>query len=170
MKTDFEALYRKARSQIGDLTPLGRDCGVLCGKACCKGTSEQGMRLFPGEASSLPRITTSDGGTLVACSGSCNRDDRPLACRIFPFFPYLHGDGHISAEIDVRGLRLCPLVSACRSVRFDTEFRRAVRRVGRLLAQDDEIRTFLRQSSEEIDMFRSFYGFSDRPSARVVRK
>ena len=40
----------------------------------------------------------------------------------------------------------------------------------RILAQDDEIRAFLRESSAEIDTFRAFTGFADTPSARIARK
>lgn len=168
--TDYAALYESAFACISDRTPLGRDCGMLCGKACCRGSDGQGMRLFPHESSPLPRAATTDGAPMVTCSGSCDRATRPLACRIFPFFPYLHADGHISAEIDVRGLRLCPLVASCRRVQFDRSFRRAVRAAGRILAQDDEIRSFLRESSAEIDTFRAFTGFADTPSARIARK
>lgn len=167
--TDSIARYTAAFELIGNCTPLGQDCGVLCGSACCRGTDTQGMRLFPGEPSLLPQVPTADGAPMVICTGRCDRAARPLACRIFPFFPYLHTDGHISAEIDVRGLRICPLVSACRSVQFDRSFRHAVRAVGRLLAQDDAIRAFLRESSAEIDTFRAFTGFTDTPSARIAR-
>ena len=47
--TDYAALYESAFACIGDRTPLGQDCGVLCGKACCRGSDGQGMRLLPHE-------------------------------------------------------------------------------------------------------------------------
>lgn len=168
--TDYIALYRTANAVLGNLTPLGRDCGVLCGKACCKGSDTQGMRLFPHEDSPLKQTTTAQNGILAACDGSCDRAVRPLACRIFPLFPYVHQDGHISAEIDVRGIRLCPLVSHADVIRFDPKFIRAVRKVGRLLARDPEIFEYLKEVSSEIDLFRKFHNYNSRPSMRIGSK
>ncbi|MBQ9082469.1 MAG: hypothetical protein IJY28_03095, partial [Clostridia bacterium] len=65
--------------------------------------------------------------------------------------------------------RLCPLATHADGVRFDPKFVRAVRRVGRLLAQDPEIRAYLAEVSAEIDIFRQFYANHSRPSARVRR-
>lgn len=51
------------------------------------------MRLFPGETlktgeDGLPRGGfTLYPGDLAVCSGRWRRDERPLSCRIFPFFP-----------------------------------------------------------------------------------
>ena len=163
----YHTLFRQAHEILGERTPLPEDCGTLCGKACCRGDHTQGMRLFPHETTALPQTVTADGGRLVTCSGTCNREVRPLACRIFPLFPFLHEDGHITAEIDARGMRLCPLVAHAEQVRFDPEFIRAVRKVGRILAQDPELYAFLRESSAEIETFRMFFDFHARPSMRT---
>ena len=86
--TDAE-LIKKAYEIIGNKTPLKSDCGRLCGAACCKGDDETGMLLFPGEedlctCDEFKIIQTDYSLPLLVCDGTCNRDRRPLACRIFP--------------------------------------------------------------------------------------
>lgn len=167
--TCYPEYYRRAFALLDELTPLTADCGHICGKACCKGDETQGMRLFPHEGTVLPMTDTEDGGRLAVCAGECCRAQRPLACRIFPLFPYVHADGHISAEIDLRAYRLCPLATHANGVKFDPRFIRAVRRVGRLLARDPEILAYMKEVSAEIDTFRLFYDNHSRPSARIRR-
>lgn len=167
--SSYTEYYRRAFAILGDLTPLTADCGQVCGKACCQGDDTQGMRLFPHESSALTVTDTEDGGRLAVCSGDCCRAERPLACRIFPLFPYVHADGHISAEIDLRAYRLCPLVTYAKGVKFDARFVRAVRKVGRLLARDPELLAYMKEVSREIDTFRQFYDNHTRPSARIRR-
>jgi hypothetical protein len=167
--TSYAEYYHRAYAILDELTPLRTDCGVVCGKACCQGDETQGMRLFPHERTVLPVTDTEDGGKLAVCAGNCCRADRPLACRIFPLFPYIHDDGHISVETDLRAYRLCPLATHPEAVRFDPQFVRAVRQVGRLLAQDPEIRAYMKEVSAEIDIFRQFYNKHGRPSARIRR-
>ena len=87
--TNYQKMYEKIYKTLGELTPLKADCGLLCDGACCKGDEKTGMRLFPHEESSLRTILTEDGVRLAVCDGTCDRSKRPLACRIFPFFPQL---------------------------------------------------------------------------------
>ena len=44
-------VLRTAREKLKDVTPLKRDCGRVCGAACCRSPEgeETGMLLFPGE-------------------------------------------------------------------------------------------------------------------------
>ena len=152
--------------EIGDKTPLFKDCGVLCGKACCKGDKETGMRLFPKEETALTVVSTADGGKLCVCEGDCDRKTRPLGCRIFPLFPILHDDGRISAELDARGFRLCPLVENAQKVRFSKDFRKAVRKAGRILCRDEQIRAYIKEVSEEIEQTAKLCGISYKISKR----
>ena len=70
-----------ARSLLSEVTPLRRDCGRLCGAACCSPDEDGqgGMLLFPGEEElydPLPdRFVISDTceGKLLECSGTCDR-------------------------------------------------------------------------------------------------
>lgn len=153
-------LYRRAFMEIGDKTPLLKDCGVLCGKACCKGDKETGMRLFPKEETALKEVSSADGGKLCVCEGDCDRKTRPFGCRIFPLFPVLHDDGRISAELDMRGFRLCPLVENAQKVRFSKDFRKAVRKAGRILCRDEQIRAYIKEVSEEIEQTAKLCGIS----------
>ena len=150
MPTDYRKMYEKIFKLMGDLTPLKADCGLLCGGACCKGDENIGMRLFPHEQCTLPIKE----GTLVVCNGSCDRKERSLECRIFPFFPTIDEKGRIYVESDDRALRLCPMLSHSDEIIFDPRFFKAVKRVGKLLAKDPECRTFLEETTAEIDIYR----------------
>lgn len=143
--------YDKIFKIMGTLTPLKVDCGQLCDGACCKGDSKTGMLLFPGEKSTLTVITDEAGRKLAVCDGTCNRDSRPLSCRIFPFFPTISENGKIFVEPDLRAARLCPLIEHSDEIEFDPKFFNAVKKVGKILAKDDECRRFLEEITAEID-------------------
>lgn len=150
MKDKYIRLYADAERIIGDKTPLKKDCGRVCDGACCKGDEETGMLLFPFEESSLT-VKEKDGVRLAVCKGNCDREERPLSCRIFPFFPYVTPEGKIKVIPDIRGVNICPLVSNFADVRFDRGFLWRVKKVGRLLYSDEECRRFLTETSREID-------------------
>lgn len=154
---DHEHLYRKIDAVMGELTPLTVDCGVLCGGACCKGDDKTGMRLFPYEQSTLA-VTQTDGVRLAVCNGTCDRDKRPLACRMFPFFPTIDDKGRIFVEADDRARRLCPLITHSDELIFDPRFFKALKKVGKLLAKDPDCRAFLIETTAEIDTYRAFLG------------
>lgn len=157
----FNDIYSAVFEIIGDKTPLKTDCGILCENACCKGDENTGMRLFPNEETALEVR-----GKLCVCNGSCKRSTRPLACRIFPFFPTVNTDGNIKVKIDARALRLCPLVENCDKIRFDKDFIKAVRKAGRILQKDEEILRFMRETTEEIELYENLYGFKKSYSKR----
>lgn len=159
--TDYQKMYDKIFRILGDLTPLHVDCGVLCGGACCKGDSETGMRLFPHEESTLPVAPLRGGDRLAVCDGSCDRNRRPLSCRIFPFFPVVDERGRVFVETDDRARRLCPLLVHADELVFDPRFFRAVKRVGKILVRDEECRAFLEETTAEIDTYRAFLGEND---------
>ncbi len=154
MKDKYKKLYGEANRIIGNKTPLKKDCGQVCGGACCKGDTDTGMLLFPFEESELD-ITEKDGVRLAVCQGRCNRNERPLSCRIFPFFPYVTFDGKIKVIPDIRGINVCPLVAHFNEVKFDRGFLYRVKKVGRLLYTDKECRKFLEDTSREIDLLLS---------------
>lgn len=155
--TDYQKMYAKIFKLLGSLTPLKADCGLLCDGACCKGDDKTGMRLFPHEESELNVINTEDGVRLAVCDGTCDRAKRPLACRIFPFFPTIDEDGDIFVEEDSRAGLVCPMIGHSDEILFDRRFLKAVKKVGEILAEDEECREFLYQATEEIDMYRKFH-------------
>ncbi len=155
-ETDYKKMYEKISRVLGGLTPLKADCGVLCQCACCKGDSNTGMRLFPFEESVLPTKELSSGIRLVVCEGGCNREERPLACKIFPFFPTINDKGRVYTELDYRGARICPMIGHCEEIIFDRNFLLAVKKVGKILSKDPVCREFLYESTQEIDTYRAF--------------
>ena len=154
MKDKYQKLYAEANRILSDRTPLKKDCGLICGGECCKGDDETGMLLFPFEETTL-NIIEKDQVRLAVCKGSCNRDERPLSCRIFPFFPYVTPEGRIKVIPDIRGVNICPLISHFDEVKFDRGFLYRVKKVGRLLYADEECRRFLEETSREIDILLS---------------
>lgn len=151
-----------ANQIIGDATPLPADCGKLCGAKCCR-DDDAGMLLFPGEAARLARtpgfeigrIEYMGGETwLLCCEGFCNRELRPLACRIFPLAPHVEADGGVTALPDPRARRMCPLADgSC----LDRRFRNAVGRALAYLGHDPRMLAFMRRLSSELDELRRFF-------------
>lgn len=158
---DYQKMYGKIFKIMGDLTPLKADCGTLCGCACCKGDENTGMRLFPFEESELSVKELENGARLAVCDGTCDRAKRPLACRIFPFFPTIDEKGRIFVEADIRAKRLCPLISHSGEIIFDKRFFKALKKVGKILAKDEACRKFLYETTEEIDTYSAFLGDSN---------
>ena len=142
-----------ARELLYELTPLKTDCGRLCGGACCEGDEETGMLLFPGEEAlyegcTFARVIPADfslgkeTAQLFVCSGTCERENRPLACRLFPLFLKFKEDGSTKLRIDVRAKAVCPLTDyGIKSL--DTDFKQAARKAYDLLLEDDVCRAYL---------------------------
>ncbi len=153
MKIENKAL-REAYALLEKATPLGNnDCGSICGAACCTDSSGDSMELFPHEKEFFTGL---DGFEVVEaevpllkCSGRCERNERPLACRIFPLFPLViekDGEEKISVIYDPRAASACPL---CRDKsRLDRRFVMAVRRAGKYLLRDEASAEHLRRTSE----------------------
>lgn len=146
----------KARELTRDVTPLKKDCGKVCGARCCRSLEEEetGMLLFPGEEDRYRdqpgwKLKQTAAGTLAVCPGTCDRNERPLACRIFPLLPVLR-DGTVKAAADQRAKAVCPLLR--QGIRgMDPAFTEAVREAGKVLAEDPRQRAFLEALTEEQD-------------------
>lgn len=144
-------LIKEAYKIIGGLTPLKSDCGRLCGAVCCEGDDDVGMALFPGEKELYEgndnfEVTRTDYGMeLLLCKGRCNREERPLSCRIFPL-AIVNKNGSMKVIADPRSRAMCPLYKNAVNGRLDAEFVRAVKQVGRLLFQSESMRAFARET------------------------
>ena len=151
----------RARELLTDVTPLRRDCGLTCGAACCRcdEDGQGGMLLFPGEEAlydPLPEgftLTADDGVMpgmrLLTCAGSCRRDQRPLACRMFPLTPVLiasEGKEQLRVRVDPRAFAVCPL-SASGVRGMDAAFGQAVLEAARTLCRCGEHRAYIRALS-----------------------
>lgn len=139
---------------LGEIVPMNFDCGRLCGKNCCRAddTAENGMTLYPYEEEILPpssdvfpyRVVPSDAvrrdGKVLICEGKCTRENRPLACRIFPLRIAVKTDSDTNepyavAELDPRAKSICPLADG--NVQgMNREFVRAVEAAGNRLLQN----------------------------------
>ena len=128
-----------ARNLLENLTPLRGDCGRYCGGACCQSDEDGqgGMLLFPGEEAlyaPLPpgyRLESNTAvipeGKLLVCDGTCDRENRPLSCRLFPLLPTRKG-----TKMDQRAWAVCPLMEYGKK-RLQEEFVEAVRQAGQML-------------------------------------
>lgn len=153
----YKEMYNKIFHILGDLTPLTVDCGVLCGGACCKGDENTGMLLFPYEETTLEVKITEYGERLAVCNGKCKREERPLSCRIFPFFSTIDEKRKIYIEKDYRAARLCPLLEHSEEIVFNPKFFTALKKVGKILVKDDTCREFLYKQTEAIDTYGEFF-------------
>ncbi len=169
-----EALAQ-ARDLLSDLTPLHADCGLTCGGACCRSLPGEttGMLLFPGEEAYYQHkpgytVTDTGHGLLLVCSGTCDREDRPLSCRLFPLLPLLREDG-VKVATDLRAKAVCPLSRQGKSA-LDPAFVSAVREAGRILSQDERQRAFLlhlTRQQDDLKALRSQFNRSQEGNAHV---
>lgn len=158
--SDMNPALIEARRLCSDVTPLRSDCGRVCGAACCASLpgEETGMLLFPGEEETvrdLPgwTVCASALGPLVRCPGRCDRENRPLSCRLFPLLPVLR-EGEIRVETDLRAGAVCPLSRQGQSA-LSPAFIQAVRDAGEALEKDPVQRAFLEKLTREQDDLRA---------------
>ena len=151
----MDAAVSAAREKLNRTTPLKRDCGRICGARCCRSLEgeETGMLLFPGEAEAYAgkagwEVRKTARGDLLICSGTCDREERPLSCRMFPLLPLIGDSGEIRVVTDLRARAACPLARQGKTA-MDPAFIDAVREAGEILAGSDEQAMFLELLAEE---------------------
>lgn len=149
-KDFYREMYKKLYSLFEGVTPVKKDCGVLCGAACCRGDERTGMILFPFEETKL-RVFPANGIRYAVCEGKCIRSERPLSCRIFPLFPALDEKGRVSVIADPRGYDICPLSRHSEDVIFDRRFVRNVKKAGKILAKDERCKKLLLEITSQTD-------------------
>ncbi len=144
-----ENVIKSCYSVLRKTTPLDFDCGKICNGKCCKGDEKTGMLLFPGEENLIDPdiniIETENGDMLAVCNGTCDRNRRPLSCRIYPLFPVLTDEGDIKVYFDYRAD--CPL-SESDGYEFNKRFIKCVRRVGKYLLLNKETKAFYLELSD----------------------
>ena len=150
-------ILTEARELLAKLTPLKSNCGKLCGGACClpdpEEEGENGMLLFPFEEEFYKKPidgfpfhlvdddTLYKGGKRFVCEGTCPREHRPLACRLFPLRIRLEVNEDTEqtravAELDPRAWCVCPLLERGGLRGMSADFVAAVERAGDILAQN----------------------------------
>lgn len=156
------SLLKEARAILENSTPMNRDCGLYCQKACCQPDEDGqgGVYLFPGEEELIgdwgdqTAVMLGEWETLLlTCEGECERDRRPLGCMIFPLAPVFQEDGSVRARLDCRSRAMCPLnrngIEGLRA-----QFVADVEKAFNLLLQDEDYASFLRAWQELEDCFR----------------
>lgn len=173
-------LYKKVYRKLNLQSPLKSDCGKLCDSACCKGDDGAGMLLFPHEDLFLQNKVTSFKiedtkivlksnyrVKMLICDGTCDRNSRPLSCRIFPLSPLInkessnnniksyncnsnsgsgdsYSDGDIlTLELDKRGINTCPLIKYPSTYLLYTKFIDSVYDIFRILMKDNDCLEFI---------------------------
>lgn len=146
-----------------DVTPIEKDCGILCNHACCDSevSGENGMLLFPGEEKLFcnddkfklydTEFVLRDGFVvkLLVCNGECDRKLRPISCRIFPLIAITYGN-EFELALDNRGRGLCPLVLPEVCEYITDEFYEYVEEIYNILFQDEHCIELIHLLSDEL--------------------
>lgn len=116
------------------------------------------MHLFPGEEAyyrTLPEgfqlqkeAAFFEEGLLLTCGGTCSRDTRPLACRVFPLM-FVAGDGQGDVQMDPRAYALCPLAPSGVEG-LAPGFVVAARKAARELMKDPALAAFVRRQEAHV--------------------
>ena len=164
--------YGKIYNMLDEVTPLSKDCGVLCDKACCKEEDEPaGMFVFPFEEELLEKVdfgyleeSNSQYGEdktakIFYCTKPCNRSERPLSCRIFPLTPY-RKNGRIKLIMNPAAKKMCPLARSLQPSQLEEAFEenvmRAMNRIQKLKVGDDYIDMLTEIADQFEEMNKSF--------------
>jgi hypothetical protein len=160
-------ILQRAYEILENVTPLRLDCGSLCDRACCLGPEgedeDRGMLLFPGEEEFFedcsdwmtlkPAAPIYPNQVLAVCKGTCPRNRRPLACRIYPLTPYLTEDNILLIKMDPRAAGQCPLTVGAGRRNLQPEFIKAVRKVSRLLLTEPSLSKYITSLSRMLDEY-----------------
>ncbi len=164
---DIIQIYSKIYGYLENTTPMLFDCGLLCENSCCS-ENGMGMFLFPGEDKYIDSLENDfkivdstfkvNGRTtkLLICNGCCNRNFRPISCRIFPLFPF-YRNGRISIDFDPRAKGTCPLLfKDIEEIYVRGLFRLKVLQTAYEMISHEQIRIFLEQYTKEVDEISRF--------------
>ena len=158
----MKELYSQLYKLFENCTPLKADCGRACNGACCTDEGGEGMLLYPGEQVMLREadfltltdsVFTVDGKSvpIALCKGSCERTLRPLACRIFPLFPYVKPGSRPVIIMDPRANAVCPIARVMKPKDLEKPFVRRVTLAAKLLYQFPQTRKFMEEQSKLLD-------------------
>lgn len=114
------------------------------------------MLLFPGEEAlyrPLPQGFAisqgpKPGQRLLTCQGSCRREDRPLACRVFPLMFVADDQGQPSIALDPRAWPVCPLMPEGLDG-LSAEFVQAARQAAGVLWEDPRQQAFVKAQQQD---------------------
>ncbi|MBN1352020.1 hypothetical protein JXJ21_21640 [candidate division KSB1 bacterium] len=157
----YKKLYSELYAGLDDITPLQIDCGELCGSRCCSNEIGKGVFLFPYEEVMFENkmnwggFFQLSGMDAIRCDGKCVRAERPLACRLFPLFPYLSADGKVETRFYSPMTAVCPLIRLGDYSLLAPDYADEVMQVTLRLFEDPDCQEFLLKISREIDAYES---------------
>lgn len=164
--SDIFDFYNSLYKLFDNVTPLKKDCGLLCSKACCKDTDEEcGMLLFPFEemimkSVSYGRCDTTEceygedkNAYIFFCDKPCDRYTRPLACRIFPLMPYKKEGSPLKIIMNPAAKKICPLARSLSVSMLEPEFVRNVRKASNRILKLKDGEDYIQMLSEIADQF-----------------
>lgn len=165
-----EDLYSLVHKRLNDVTPLKGDCGKICNRACCQDSPEgNGMYLYPHEEKLYKKVHSNlkiemtdflyakgKKALIAFCPSHCDRNFRPLACRIFPLVPFKKEGEKLQIIIDPRAKLMCPLANNFKMSDFDPLFVKSVTFVCNLLFKFKECQQFIVAQSELIEDYKKF--------------
>ncbi len=162
MRISPRSIYGYVYALLETVTPLHADCGKICGGRCCEDSDEgTGMYLYPFEECMYsPRPMWAQiepsgffygerEALLLSCPGRCQRELRPLACRIFPLAPYKKRGERMKIIFDPRAASMCPLEPAA----LTDDFIEKVERAMRAIVKTKEGKAFIEAQSLLIDEY-----------------
>ena len=162
MKILKPRVYKKIYRMLDEVSPVSFDCGEICGEACCHmADNDYGIFLLPGEeriqnpdhwlsfewvdATECVYPAFEDGKlAFVRCAGpsNCDRKNRPIQCRTFPYLPVIKNDGSLVLSFNEMELDYCcPLAE--QRVRPNKNFIKRTLEAWRILIRDTRIRDAL---------------------------
>ena len=151
----MENSLEKARNLLKEVTPLVRDCGSICSRNCCLPNEDNsnGMLLFPEEENyykeaSWCKIIEKEQGKVLICEGQCPRENRPLACRIFPLSPYITKEEKVKSKMDFHSQEICPLYRQGKKA-LQQLFVKKVEEALNVLMEEEEQKAFIYRISNE---------------------
>ena len=157
--------YIRLYKMLENVTPLSKDCGVLCDKACCKEEEgdRAGMLLFPyeeymlnnasfGEIEDYPLSYGNRQFKIFFCNEPCDRRLRPLACRIFPLTPYI-SKGKMRLIMNPLAKKMCPLARSLKKEQLEEDFVLSVEKAMNNIMKLKEGEEYIKALSKMTDDF-----------------
>lgn len=156
--TDYSYLYRLTDC----ISPQKEDCGLLCGKICCKPDKNDslGVYLFPGEEFMFQNTKRwysvekhnpreydfpeewTEPVYFIKCRELCSREERPLACRFFPLAAHLLSNGELIIINEPARLPYkCPLIEE--NIPLEAEFIETIAKVWEIMLANPAIKRLI---------------------------
>ncbi|MFA6809372.1 MAG: hypothetical protein WCR27_10325 [Eubacteriales bacterium] len=181
-KNTYKAIYRL----LDKVSPLDVDCGKLCGAICCTTEGDEtnldysdfelGIYLLPGEDKIFTKkehwlnwnyemaedyeFPDSWSGKVyfIRCKTPpyCDRNMRPLQCRIYPLAPHITCDNNLILILSTANIPyICPLIE--KKMELNKDFIKATYTVCKRLIKDPLIFDLIKMDSTKRINFQSVY-------------